>query len=562
MNSAGRLFWPLICWLITAALAVPLVAVLWSVTRDSEGVWQHLAETVLTGYVKNTLILAAGVGVGTALIGVTCAWLLTYHSFPLAGVFRWSLLLPLAIPTYLTAYALTDLFQFSGPIQSWIRDTTGWGRDDYWFPEVRSLTGAIGILTLGLFPYVFLAARTGFASQSASVVEAGRTLGAGSWQIFFRIALPLARPSVFAGLALVLMETLAEFGTVDYCAVDTFSTGIYRTWMSRGSLTAASQLSACLLSVAGLLYAAEFLSRRSARFHHATQRTQPLPRTTLSGLKKWIATGVCAIPVLVGFALPVARFIQLTIKAGDERAMELVWELGENSLLVASIAAGMTVTTGMFLAYVRRGSQSRITRAAVQGAGLGYAIPGGVIAIGILGPLWWLEDGILTFLETRTDWDFGLFLSGTIVAVLIGYQVRFLALPLNVIGAGFARIRPTVDDAARNLGASRFGLLWRVHLPLLRGSLLSAALLVFVDVLKELPATLILRPFNFDTLAVRVHNLAADERLSEASTCALAIIATGLVPVALLASRNLNPVPSQSTVQQPLTVQNSNRESR
>ncbi|MGZ0174182.1 MAG: ABC transporter permease [Planctomycetales bacterium] len=548
MRFGGRIAWPMLCWGITAALSVPALSILWSITEDSDGVWQHLAETVLGGYIRNTLILSVGVGIGTAVIGVSTAWLVTSCSFPFVRVLRWALLLPLAIPTYLSAYALTDLFQFSGPVQTWMRDVTGWTRQDYWFPEVRSLPGAIAILTLGLYPYVYLAARTGFTSQSASVVDASRTLGTGPWGRFFRVSLPLARPSIFAGLALVLMETLAEFGAVDYCAVDTFSTGIYRTWMSRGSLTAAAQLSACLLGVAGLLYVTEFISRRSARYHHATQRTQLPTPDRLTGVRQWLAVATCSLPILAGFVFPVGRFVALTVAGGDERAMELLAELASNSVFVATIAAALAVLTGLFLAYVRRGSASRLTHAAVQGAGMGYAIPGGVIAIGILGPVCWLEDVLLTFLEEHSTWNPGLFLSGTVVAILIGYQIRFLAVPLNVIGAGFARIRPTIDDAARNLGASKFGLLRRVHVPLLRGSLVSAALLVFVDVLKELPATLILRPFNFDTLAVRVYQLASDERLSEASTCALAIVAAGLLPVILL-TRMLDssqPEPSSS----------------
>lgn len=534
MKLSGRAVWPVLCWTITAALSVPMLAILWSVTEDSDGVWEHLAETVLKTYVQNTVLLAVGVGAGTLVIGVTTAWLVSMCAFPGSRVLRWALLLPLAIPTYLTAYALTDLFQFSGPVQTWLREAADWGRDDYWFPNVRSLPGAITILTLGLYPYVYLAARTGFTSQSASVLEAGRSLGAGPWQRFFRIALPLARPSIFAGLALVLMETLAEFGAVDYCAVDTFSTGIYRTWMSRGSLTAASQLSACLLGAVSLVYVIEFCSRRSARFHHATQRTQRPQPARLTGLVGMFAAVVCTLPVFGGFLLPVGRFIMLTLKGGDERATELLGELTTNSVVVAGIAATATVLMGLFLAYVRRGSRSPLTHSAIRAAGMGYAIPGGVIAIGILGPLWWCEDHLLEFAESQLGWEPGLFMSGTIVAILLGYQIRFLAVPLNVISAGFDRIRPTIDDAAKNLGAGRLSLLRRVHIPLLRGSLVSAALLVFVDVLKELPATLILRPFNFDTLAVRVYQLASDERLAEASTGALAIVAAGLIPVVLL----------------------------
>ena len=533
-KAGERVVWPLVCWTIATVLAVPVLAIFWSVTQDSDGIWEHLAATVLSDYVSNTLVLSAGVGFGTLLIGVTTAWLVTTCRFPLSRILRWALVLPLAIPTYLSAYALTDLFQFSGPVQSWLREVSGWERQDYWFPEVRSLPGAIVILTLGLYPYVYLAARAGFASQSASVIEVSRTLGIGFWGRLFRVTLPLARPSIFAGLILVLMETLAEFGAVDYCAVDTFSTGIYRTWMSRGSHTAAAQLSVCLLCVAGLLYVTELLARRSARFHHATQRTRAADLTRLRFGHGCLAVLLCLAPILAGFVFPVGRFIMLSIESGDARASELLGDLISNSLLVGVLAVGATVTTGFLLSCLRRRTQSVATAIAVQIAGMGYAIPGGVIAIGVLGPVWFLEDGLLALIERYTDWTPGLFLSGTLVAVLVGYQVRFLAVPLNVIGAGFARIPPAMDHAARTLGSSSVGVLRRVHLPLLGSSLVSAALLVFVDVLKELPATLILRPFDFDTLSVRVYHLASDERLAEASTSALAIVAVGLVPVVLL----------------------------
>ena len=534
MRILRRLLGPAICWLIALAISVPLLAVLWSVTEDSEGVWGHLAETVLDGYIRNTVILAIGVSVSTLIIGVSTAWLVTSYDFPGARIFRWALLLPLAIPTYLTAYALTDLFEFSGPVQSWLRELMNWEAQDYWFPDLRSLSGAVSILSLGLYPYVFIAARTGFSSQSASMLDSSRLLGAGPWRRFFSVALPMARPSIFAGLALVMMETIAEFGAVDYCAVDTFSTGIYRTWTGRGSLVAASQLSVCLLGVVSLLYLVEFLSRRSARFHHTSQRSESIQPTEIHRKRQWLATLVCTIPIAFGFILPVGRFINLTMEAGDARASELFLELATNSVTLAGIAAACAIVLGLFLAFMRRETKSITTSSAAQVAGFGYAIPGGVIAIGILGPLWWIEDKILTVTEASTDWDLGLFLSGSIVAVLIGYQIRFLAIPLNVISAGFARIRPSIEDAAANLGATRLQRLFRIHIPLLTGSLFAAALIVFVDVLKELPATLILRPFDFETLAVRVYQLASDERLSEASTGALAIIAAGLVPVILL----------------------------
>ena len=534
MNVRSRVIGTVCCWLVAVVIAIPVLTVLSSVARDSEGVWPHLVDTVLPTYIRDTVWLTLGVGLCTSVLGITTAWLVTMHSFPGCQFLRWALILPMAIPTYLSAYALTDLFQFSGPVQSQLRTMTGWTRQDYWFPEIRSLSGAIVILTLGLYPYVYLASRAGFATQSAAVIEAGRVLGAGPLRCFFQIALPLARPAILAGLALVLMETVAEFGAVDYCAVDTFSTGIYRTWVTRGSLTGASQLSACLLTVAVILLLMETSSRRALRFHHATQRTQRSVPTPLSGVRKLFACLFCSLPLVFGFLLPFCRFVALTVQNGDQRAQELFGELLFNSVLLAGIASALTVTTGLFMVSVRRLTPSAWLSPAVAFAGMGYAIPGGVIAIGILSPVWWCEDQLLQVLENQFGYFPGLFISGSLLTLILGYLVRFLAVPLQVLTAGLLRIRTSIDDASRTLGCSGLQLLFRIHLPLLRHSLAAAALLVFVDVLKELPATLILRPFDFDTLAVRVYQLAADERLAEASTGALAIIVVGLLPVILL----------------------------
>ncbi len=533
------LAWPIAGVLIAALVAVPIVVILSSVGADSDGVWEHLTQTVLPDYIKNTILLACGVSVCTLVVGVATAWTVTMCRFPGHKFFRWALLLPLAIPTYLTAYAYSDLLQFSGPVQTGLRDTFGWTRQDYWFPEIRSLSGAIGLLSLGLYPYVYLAARTAFLEQSVCVLEVSRTLGLGPWRCFLRVALPLARPSLIAGLSLALMETVAEFGAVDYCAVDTFATGIYRTWMSRGSLTAAAQLSACLLGLVGLLIGLEVFARRGARFHHTTQRYRVLPAWQLRGWKTLLAVTGCSMTVLLGFCVPTGLFAWMTWQGGDMRVREMFFELGRNSFLLAAAASALAALLAMLVAYGRRLHPTRITRFAARLSGIGYAIPGGVIAIGILIPITWLDHRI----NDLTGWLFGmtpgLLLSGTIAAVILGYQTRFLAVSLNLIEAGLTRIRPSLDDAARTLGASPGRMLGVVHVPLLRGTILAAVLLVFVDVVKELPATLILRPFNFETLAVRVYQLASDERLAEASTGALAIILVGLLPVTLL-SRLLN----------------------
>lgn len=535
-----RLRWPtFLRWesagvLIAVGIALPIVVLLSSIGRDSGGVWSHLAETVLLDYVTNTLILVGGVVSLCLVVGVGCGWVVTLCRFPGQRLFSWALLLPLAIPTYLMAYCYTDLFQFSGPVQTWLRESFDWMRQDYWFPEVRSLPGATVLLSAVLYPYVYLAARTAFLEQSVCVLEVSRTLGLSPWRSFFRVALPLARPSIIAGASLVLMETVAEYGAVDYCAVDTFSTGIYRTLTARGSTVAAAQLSSILFLFVSLVLGLEFLARRGRRHHHATSRYRNLPRWRLRGWRAVLAIGLCLLPITIGFIVPTLSFVLLTLESGDARARELAWTLGKNTAILAVITSILAVLLGFIIALGKRWRPTLPARLSASVAGLGYAIPGTVIAIGVLITLAELENWIGNALHALTGISPGLFLSGTVTAVIFGYLVRFLALSIRITDGGFSRVRPSMDDAARNLGASPITVFFRVHFPLLRGSLVAAALLVFVEVAKELPATLILRPFNFDTLAVRVHQLAADERLDEASTCALVIILVGMLPVFIL----------------------------
>ena len=528
-DGGTDLLWSAGAMLVAALLSTPILILATQIGGDTEGVFAHLAATVLPRYLVNTLLLCLGVGFGSAFLGAGTAWLVTAFRFPGASLLRWALMLPLAIPAYLSAYALTDLLQFSGPVQHALREVTGWGPGDYYFPPIRSLGGAIWILSFGLYPYVYLAARAAFLEQSVAVLEVGRTLGAGGWQRLRRLALPLARPSIVAGLSLVLMETVAEFGAVEYCAVDTLATGIYRTWRVYG-LTPAAQLATFLLLFVLLLIALESASRRARRFYGLTTTRRTFTAQRLDGWRGWGAAALCALPVLLGFALPSVIFIRLTIAGGDARAASF-WRLGGNSLLLAAGACTLAVLLALIIAYGRRLHPNRWVRAAARVAGSGYAVPGGVIAIGLLIFVGALDRGALAIAGRLGLASTGPWLGGTVVALLLAYQTRFLALPLNMVGAGLTRIRPTIDDAARNLGAGPGRVLRAIHLPLLRGSLLGGMLLVFVDVIKELPATLILRPFDFDTLAVRVYQLASDERLAEASTGALAIILVGLVPV-------------------------------
>jgi iron(III) transport system permease protein len=520
---------------IVLALPVLVVAGYLAVPGTAE-TWRHLLATVLPEYAAATLTLCAGVGVGVSVVGAATAWLTAAHDFPGKKFFESALILPLAVPTYVLAYAHTDFLQPAGTVQSWLRATFGLRYGDYWFPEVRSLEGAVVLFTLAFYPYVYLLARTAFLERAASLQEAGRSLGLESWAAFFRISLPLARPAVAAGVSLALMETLADFGAVSYFAVQTFTVGIYRTWYSLGDRAAAAQLAAALLGFVVLVLFLERLSRGQARYAAPHGRGRPYPNPRLKGLKAAAAILTCSLPVALGFVLPAGVLLALLVgERGFPLPLERFWLLARNSLTVSGIAAVLAVLLALVLSYSVRLSKGRLPLAMFRLVGLGYAVPGVVIAVGILIPVarldHWLADRILALFA----FDPGLLLTGGIAALVYAYLVRYSAAALQTVEAGLTRISPSMDDAARGLGAGQAETLRRVHLPLLRGSLLSAGLLVFVDVMKELPATLVMRPFNFDTLATQAFILAQDERLAELAAPSLAIVAVGVVPVVLLA---------------------------
>ncbi|MBI3451574.1 MAG: iron ABC transporter permease [Rhodospirillales bacterium] len=521
---------------VAGVVAAPVLIVFANVFLPSNGAWSHLAATVLPGYVTNTLLLMIGVAAGAIVIGTGTAWLVTMCRFPGSRVFELALLLPLAMPAYIMAYAYTDFLQFVGPVQTTLREITGWGRGDYWFPDIQSLGGAIAILTLALYPYVYLLARTAFLEQSVCVLEVSRTLGRGPWAGFARVALPLARPAIAAGTALVLMEAVADFGTVQYFGVDTFTTGIYRTWFGMGNKVAAAQLASALMVFVLVALALERLSRGGARYHHTSQRYRPIAPARLHGAPAVFAWLACLAPFLCGFVIPVLIFVEMSLDGGDPFFGARFLGYAGNSLTLAGLGAALTVLAALVLAYGLRLAPSAATRISARVASLGYAIPGSVIAVGMLIPLARIDNTVDAFMRESFGVSTGLLLSGTIMALLFAYLVRFLAIALNAVESGLGRITPAMDEAARTLGAGAGAALRRVHAPMMRGTLLTAAILVFVDIMKELPATLIIRPFNFDTLAIRVYQLASDERLAQASTGALAIVAAGLLPVLILSA--------------------------
>jgi iron(III) transport system permease protein len=526
--------WTLVVLAIALGVALPVLIVGSRVFVSSNGVWTHLAGTVLWTYISSTLMLAGGVAVGVSIIGVGTAWLVTMCRFPGQRWLEWALLLPMAVPAYVMAYTYTDLLQFVGPVQTALRDLFGWRRADYWFPEIRSLGGAIAVLSFVLYPYVYLLARAAFLEQSVCVLEVARTLGAGAWRSFARVALPLARPAIAAGLALSMMEVLADFGTVQYFAVDTFTTGIYRTWFAMGEPVAAAQLASVLMLFVMALVVMERTSRGRARYFHSTGRYRVLPSYSLQGVRAGAALAACLTPLLLGFVVPVVLLAHMAVTEGDSLFADSFRHLAGNSFVLAGITSILAVALAALVAYGLRLRPTPLLKGAARVAAMGYAVPGSVIAVGILIPAAHLDNALDGFMRGHFDVSTGLILSGTLVAIIYAYLVRFLAVSFNTVEASLSKIRPTLDQAARILGQTPGKTLLKVHTPIMRGSLLTAALLVFVDVMKELPATMIVRPFNFDTLAVRVYTLASDERLAEASTPALAIVAVGIIPVILL----------------------------
>ncbi|HKQ31201.1 MAG TPA: iron ABC transporter permease [Burkholderiales bacterium] len=532
--------WPRLNRLLLAAFVfallamAPVLSVILNIFAGGTGdTWSHLAQTVLPEYVANTLWLCLGVGVGVILVGVTSAWLVTLYEFPGRAVFEWALVLPLAVPAYVMAYTYTDLLQFVGPVQTGLRETFGWQKGDYWFPDIRSLGGAIAMFVFVLYPYVYLLARTAFLERAGGMLEVGRSLGLGSWRSFLRISFPLARPAVAAGAALALMETLADYGTVSYFAVQTFTTGIYRAWFSLGDRAAAAQLSAALLGFVILVLALERLSRGRRRFHDTTLRRTPTAERRLTGAQAVLAWFACALPLAIGFLVPATVLLYLALTQGDAQFGARYFQLAGNSFVLAALTAALAVVFSVLLAYAARtnGRSAQWTNRIVT---LGYAVPGSVIAVGVLIPVTRLDNWLSGWIESSVGIDVGLLLTGGIVALVYAYLVRFLSVSMQTVEASLSKITPSMDDAARSLGLSQTATLARVHLPLLRKSMLTAGLLVFVDVMKELPATLVMRPFNFDTLATHAYILVSDERLAEASTSALTIVAVGVLPLVLV----------------------------
>ncbi len=517
---------------LALVLAVPIASVCFSLVSGITPTFTHIAETVLLEYALNTLILGALVVIGVLIVGVPAAWLVASCEFPGRRLLEAALILPLAAPAYVLAYAYAGFLSAYGPVQGALRAFTGWEVGDYWFPDVRSLPGAALMLVLVLYPYVYLLARARFLSESATALEAARLLGRGPVAAFFAVSLPLARPALAAGATLALMETIADYGTVSYFGVPVFTTGVYSAWFSFGDPKAAAQLASFLVGFVALALFAEHYVRGAARFHETGRRDWRPARLKLSGGKSLAAIVACSLPPLLGFVVPALVLSQLLIESGGP-TRDFATHLF-NTLTLAGIAAIVVTLGALVLAYARKERPRALAGKAASFASLGYAVPGAVIAVGVLVPFAALDNGIAFLGEELFGVSIGLTLTGGVAALILAYMALYLAVALQSVGAGLERITPSIGAAAKLLGHGPYDALKRVYLPLVAPSVLTAALLVFVDVMKELPATLMLRPFNFDTLAIAANNYASDERLSWAAAPSLAIVAAGIIPCILL----------------------------
>ena len=528
--------WPFGALAIALVVVAPVLAVIWLAFHPTENIWPHLMATVLPRYLINTVILAAGVGALSVAMGTGAAWLVVMYRFPLARFLDQALLFPLAIPAYIGAYALVDFLDYSGPLQGAMRLAMGWtSAKDYAFPEVRSLGFAMLVLAAAFYPYVYLLARAAFREQSGGTYEVARALGAGPWGLFWRVGLPLARPALAVGLALVLMETVADFGTVQHFAVQTLTTGVFSTWLNGDNAGGAAQLAGVILVlILGLIFV-EQSSRRNARFHKPSRAVRPVVPVVLKGFAAWVALLACLVPLSLGFVLPVAVMLTHALEKPKAWLAPGLAQAVVNTLSVGAIAAVLTVVAATFLIQGLRLSRPSVARLILPLTALGYAAPGAVLAVGILIPLAALDHRLADAILAMTGHDPGLLLTGTAVALVLAYMVRFFGIAQGAVEVAFGRVAPSLPMAARSLGQTAGGVLRRVYLPLMRGSISTALLMVFVDCVKELPATLMLRPFNFNTLSTRAYDLASLEKITEAAPAALLVIVFSLTAVAIMA---------------------------
>lgn len=521
---------------VAAVCLLPLIGVIAAAALGTFDTLAQLAGTVLWRYTRTTLVLVTLVASGAILIGSVTAWLVVATEFRGRRLLEVALVVPLAFPAYVLAYAYTDILDHPGIVQSMLRSVMDWGPRDYWFPEIRSLGGAVLMLTLVLYPYVYLMARTAFRMQAATPFYAARSLGASPFKAFFTISLPMARPAIAAGALLVMMETIADFGTVAHFSVQTFATGIYTSWFGLADRGAAAQLAVGLLAFALLVAALEHMNRGKAAFA-AKGRQETFARFHLSGKRAFAAQLGCILPVLLGVVIPTVTLILMGLRSEQDIFSPRYVRFIQNSLTLAGIAAVITVGAAVLLGTFNRVLSGKTALATLFIGRLGYAVPGGVIAVGLLVPFAWFDNWLDAHMRAWFDISTGLLISGSIWLLIAAYMIRFLAAAIGSYDSGLATVTPNIDAASRVLGRTAWSTVRNIHMPILRSSILTALLIVFVDTIKELPATLILRPFNYDTLAVQAFRLASDERLEGAAVPSLMIAGIGLLPVILLCAQ-------------------------
>ncbi|MBV1868462.1 MAG: iron ABC transporter permease [Marinosulfonomonas sp.] len=528
--------WSVGAVIIAALVVMPIVAVVVIALNPDDNIWPHLISTTLPRYFRNSVFLVVFVGLIAACVGTLCAWMVTMYRFPGSRWLEWLLLLPLAIPAYVGAYALVDFLEYAGPFQTMLRGIFGWQSSrDYWFPEIRSRGAAVIVLAAALYPYVFLLAKAAFREQSGGAYEVARALGAGPIARFFRVGLPLARPAISAAVAIVMMETVSDFGVVSYFAVQTLTTGIFSTWLEGGSASGAAQIASLVLIIVFVLVALEKRNRGRLRYSQASRNRRAIQPNQLTGGAGWLATFLCGLPFLIGFVLPVSVIMAHALENAERWLDPALQQALMNTLFVGGTAAVTTVLGALVLVYGVRMTGRRLPGMVLPLTTIGYAAPGAVLGVGLLYPMAAADHAIADMIEAVTGRDVGLLMTGSAFAIVYAYCVRFFAIAQGAADAAFGRVSPSLPMAARSLGQTAGGALGRVYLPLIRGSVGTALLLVFVDCVKELPATLLLRPFNFNTLSTRVYEMASLEQIGDASPAAILVILVGMAAVLLMA---------------------------
>ena len=528
LETLGALF-------IASIIAIPILTIFYIAFSADDNIWPHLSSTVLPGYIMTTFLVLAGTSIITVFIGVGLAWIVTVYEFPMRRVMEWLCLIPLAMPAYIVAYAYGDLLDYTGFIQSSLRFIFGWNSiKDYWFPSVYSIGGSVFVMSFVLYPYVYLTSRAAFLRQSMTLIEVSSTLGKSSLYSFFHIALPMARPAIIIGLILVIMESMNEFAAFEYYGVDTLSVGVYITWLGKNNLGGAAQIAIFMLLFVFLLMVIEKGLRKKRSFAQNNKKLLSSNRIKLSKRKSFFVLTCCIIPILVGFLFPSLVLVDFVLERILEVDILKYAKLLFNSLFLSACAAILTIILGIFLVNTYITSNNIIIRLCVTISRLGYALPGVVIALGVIVPLITLDGFIKNILGQYFDITVGLIFSGTMIAIIYAYVIRFLTISYGTIESGFTSLNPNITAASRVLGQSKYSTLVKIQLPIIKPALIMSALLVFVDSMKELPATLILRPFKFDTLATHVYTYASLSQIEEAALPALTIVIAGLIPIILI----------------------------